>query len=202
MGLLEKKFDKLLVLAARFTSCDPATADNIQISDVKAIGVYSRVWEAWIDDVLKAVLRVCANRLANETWRDLAKRPADFNKALDKLMRGTTTAMKLLYRIPDHRPSANLERDRTLFQLKSEHPKWSFGQLANHYNRLHPNNKISVNHAERCCKQETERLRRKMLRALKARGVHLKTKYYRSVDKITNEPPSVQYILAILTDTD
>ena len=202
MAALEKKFDKLLIFAAISTRCDEATADRIQQGDPETIVQYYRACQDWIDITLQLVLTKCAGTLQpSDSWRELAKQPKDFEKALDKLLRGASTAMKLLHRIPDHRPSANEERDRTLFQLKSDHPEWSFGHLANKYNQLRPNDQISVKHAERCYKQEVERLRLKVERARKAGGVHLQAKSL-SEEELRNELPSPEMILAILTDTD
>jgi hypothetical protein len=202
MASLEKKFDKLLIFAAISTRCDEAMAERIQQGDAETIVQYYRACQVWIDTALVRVLTMCAGTLKpSEGWRDLAKKPKDFDKALDKLLRGAQAAMKLLHRIPDHRPSANEERDRTLFQLKSEHTEWSFGRLANHYNRLHPNDQIGVNHAERCYKQHSARLGLKVQRALKAGDVYLQAKSL-SEQELKNELPSPENILAILTDTD
>jgi hypothetical protein len=199
--LLERKLDELLILAAISTRCDEATAERIQQGDPETIVQYYRACQVWIDSALVRVLTMCAGTLKpSEQWLELAKKPKDFDKVLDKLLRAERAAMKLLHRIPDHRPSANLERDRTLFQLKSEHPEWSFGQLAIHYNRnrLHPNNQISDKQAERCCKQEVERLRLKVLDALKARNVHLQAKSL-SEEELGKELPSPELALEILT---
>jgi hypothetical protein len=202
MAPLERKLDKLLIFAAISTGCDEATAERIQQGDLETIVQYYRACQAWIDIALQLVFTKCAGMLQpSEGWRKLAKQPRNFNEALDKLFRAARAAMKLLHRISDHRPSANEERHRTLFQLKSERSEWSFGQLANHYNRDHPNDQISVNQAERCYKQEAERLRLKVQRALKAREVQLQAKSL-SEEELRNELPPPEMILAILTDTD
>ena len=202
MAALEKKFDKLLIFAAISIRCDEATAERIQQGDPETIVQYYRACQGWIDFALGRVLTMCAGTLKpSEKWRELAKKPKDFDIDLDKLLRGARAAMKLLHRIPDHRPSANELRVRTLFQLKSEHTEWSFGQLANHYNHLHPKDQISDKHAERCYKQHSKRLGLKVQRALKAGDVYLQAKSL-SEEELRNELPSPEYILAILTDTD
>jgi hypothetical protein len=134
-GILERKFEKLLVLGAISTGCNDATAKAIQDRDPHAIAAYYRALNQSIDFLLTRVIQMCAETLKNpDNWRDLANKPADFNKALDKVTRGASIALKLLHRIPDHRPSEHEKRDQELYRLKMEHAEWSFGQLANQYN--------------------------------------------------------------------
>lgn len=198
-GILERKLDELLVLGAISTRCDNVTAQAIRDGDPHAIVNYYRAVNRSVDILLTRVLEMCAETLKNiKSWQELAGRPDDFNKALDKVTRGASIALKLLYRIPDHRPSEHEKRDQEPHQLKSEHADWSFGQLANQYNRLHPDNQINANIAERSVKAHLERISRKIQRALNAAEV------YRSASPLPMkefyaELPTPQDILKILT---
>jgi hypothetical protein len=199
-GAFERKFEKLLVFGAISTRCDEATAQAIREGDAHAIVQYYHAVEQWIDFALLRVVSMCAETLKSpETWREFVVRPEDFNKALDKVTRGASIALKLLHRIPDHRPSENGKRDKELFRLKTEHDAdWSFGKLAMHYNHLHPKDPISDKQAERSYKQECDRLRAKIERAQKAAEVYLEASSL-SPEQLANELPTPQFILDILT---
>lgn len=202
MGPLEKRFDKLLVFAAISTQCDQATAERIERGEPEAIVQYYRACERWIDIALARTLSMCGGSLKpTQSWQALSKRPQDFNKALDKLLRGMSSALKLLYRMPDHRPSENEARNRELFELKTEHPDWSFGQIAFHYSRSYPGQPMTDKIAERGYKLHLEGLRNRLQRAMKARDVRLQTRSL-SPEQLEHELPSPDYILAILTGSD
>jgi hypothetical protein len=199
-GALERKLEKLLVFGAISTRCDDAMAQAIRENDPHAILEYYRAVNVWIDFALTRVLEMCAETLKNtKSWHDLAGKPDDFNKALDKVTRGAGIALKLLYRIPDHRPSENEKRDQELYRLKNEHLNdWSFGQLANQYNRLHPTDQISANIAERSVKAHLERISRKIQHALNAADVYREASSL-SMKELYPELPTPQFILDILT---
>jgi hypothetical protein len=102
--------------------------------DEEEIALFYRAIQVYVGETLRKTREVCFNRLRPaKAWTALAKRPADFKK-LDRHLKGIERCMKLLYRIPDHRPTEKEVRDRRLLELKVANPDLSFGQIAVKYN--------------------------------------------------------------------
>jgi hypothetical protein len=135
-GLLRKKLEQLEVWGAVSVRPEPEAAEKIAAGDEEQIRIYFEAVQFWVDDILTKTLAMCLKTLGrSEAWTNLAKRPADFDKALELYLKGAGRCMKLLHRIPDHRPGKNEERDLRLVNLQKKHPALNFGQLAIKYNQ-------------------------------------------------------------------
>jgi hypothetical protein len=85
----------------------------------------------------------------------LDKSPKDFNTRTSALLDDVKTHLKMLYGIPNHRPSVLRDRDRRLWEMKRMHPDWSWGQLAREAN-------ISDGAAELGYKRHVKRERKRL----------------------------------------
>jgi hypothetical protein len=63
-------------------------------------------------------------------WRELSKRPKEFDQRLDEVLRRLKSHMKRLHSIPSHRPIKNAERDHRILELKRTDPSKTAGQIA------------------------------------------------------------------------
>jgi len=198
-GILERKFEKLLVLGTISTGCDSVTRQAIKDGDEQVTMECCRAATLWVDLALTRVVQICAERLTSqEEWRNLAGNREHFTETLDRTVKAASTALKLLYRFSDHRPSEHEKRDQELYRIKEENTGWSFGHLRLHYNHLHPEDQLSDQQAERSYKQEFERVRRQMTRAHDAAKIYLEASASPLQERL-NKLPTPEDVLDILT---
>ena len=74
---------------------------------------------------LRPLLKQLTDR---DSWLQLAKRPADFDRKLDKILGTIRSQMKQTYAIHAHAPIRKSERDRQIVKLR-QHDRKSFGQI-------------------------------------------------------------------------
>jgi hypothetical protein len=166
-GALESKRDILFESGAMSVRPDAEMLRRIQDGDTEAIVAFYGSVRQWVNQTLALTLEKCCQTLSPfSTWAKLAASPKDFDAFLDKMLSGIQAAMKLLYSIPDHRPAENLERDRRLLEFKLEHPDWSYGQLALHYNRT-SGEQMTDKAAERAYARQVARIKPLVERAIR-----------------------------------
>jgi hypothetical protein len=99
------------------------------------------------------VLRVSTENLVRLSFLDSS--PRELSGAVNKLVTDIKARLKALHWIPQHRPLANRDRDRHLWQLKRAHSNWSWGRLARDFG-------ISDGAAELSYKRQARRERRRL----------------------------------------
>jgi hypothetical protein len=134
-GLLTKKREQLELWGALSVRPEPEDAEKILAGDKEQIRIYYQAVQIWVTNILTMTLKLCRNTLEpSDAWAGLEVTPGKFDASLKRLSKGTERCMKLLYDIPDHKPTKNEERDRLLDRMRSESPDFSNGQLAIKYN--------------------------------------------------------------------
>jgi hypothetical protein len=206
-GLLRKKREELELIAAISTQPDAELARLIEAGNMEVVAAHYKLIRDFADAMLLRTLEKCVGTLQRqETWGKLSDRPAEFNAFLAKMLKATERCLKLLHRIPDHRPTKEAERDQRLEALRKESPDDSWGQLANKYNtrfaKKGEGNRITPNIAERAVirllgRRSTQQ-REIILRALNAAESSLHTASLTKEEEILPLLPTPELILQLL----
>jgi hypothetical protein len=208
-GILRKKREELEFLAALSSRPDAELARLIEEGNAEAITEHYRVIQYWVDQTLIMTLLKCVQILTNqETWAKLADRPAKFDSLLDKIFKGTERCLKLIHRIPDHRPTDAEERDQRLDELQKEFPNATWGQIAMKYNTRFGNqagDKINAKSA----REAVVRLRHRrakyqqdiVSRAINAAASSLQTASLKDEEVLTMLPTPEDVLKLLISDS-
>jgi hypothetical protein len=111
--------------------------------------------------------------------------------------------MKLLYEIPDRRPTKNDERDLRLRSLRAENPTLTFGQFAIKYNAQFAGSKseeVSAKIAERALTRLESREKAKAQLVLAAAEEYRKTHGLSDAEVVQQLPTPVDVFNLLTTD--
>jgi hypothetical protein len=201
-GLLTKKREQLELWGAISVRPEPEVAEKILAGDEEQIRNYYQAVQLWVRNVLTMTLETCRNTLEpSDEWAGLAVTPGKFDASLKRLSKGAERCMKLLYDIPDHKPTKNEERDLLLDRLRSESPDLTYGQLAIKYNErlAKPGiEEVDAKVVERAVARFRSRQALRAQRVLAAAAKYRKT-HGSSDQELLEQLPTPQDVLALLT---
>jgi hypothetical protein len=196
-GSLSKKLQKLRELGAISVRLDQDEKTLLEGSAKVAIA-YDGAVSIWAKDLLTRTLNMCCERIiGSEDWPNLADDPSKFTKELERYLTVIRSCMKLLYDIPDHRPSLNDERDRQIFAIKQKQLQWSFGQVAREYNRISGVAPVDQNLVERSYKRVVERIVQDV-QAIRKTAQDYVSKANLTAEALMNSLPTPEQVMDIL----
>jgi hypothetical protein len=201
-GLLTKKREQLEIWGAISVRPLPEDAERIVAGDQEQGEIFYQAVQFYVADILAKTLAICMGRLApSQVWEALAASPDKFDARLKLLSKGTERCMKLLYEIPDRRPTRNEERDMHLARLREAHPDLTYGQLAIKFNgEFAGSGRKGVTPAvfERAVVRLQGRTALQIQRVLAAAAEYRKT-HGLSDDEVLERLPTPEQVLDLLT---
>ena len=114
------------------------TAGRIAGMDATAV---NKVWHESRNThafMVRSTARVFARELIRtlydyDRWSQLARKPSDFNRELNRELSLIRTFMKAYYQIEQHRPTKNSDRDLAIWMLKHRNPNLGFGVIGRQF---------------------------------------------------------------------
>jgi hypothetical protein len=197
LSIKREQLERLAVMSIQVQGDvkEAALNHNVEaaITLVEAVDIY-------IDNTLSRFIQWSYSRLSDAAkWTELAERPADFNSEMDRYLTGLKTAMRLLYNVPDHRPTDTANTPVRVAHLKKEHPNAFWGQLKVRFKQKY-NQGISDGAIERAYNRFVERVQKDMTRWGRLLR-EFSTQSALSDTQRLQELPTHEVVLDILTKT-